>query len=80
MSTLEVGSSLGGYRILARLRAGGMGVLYLAQRAGATEFSRRVAIKVVHDHLAQNDRFCRMFIDEAKLSALIRGGRLRRDG
>ncbi len=71
MSTLEVGRSLGGYRILERLRAGGMGILYLAQRAGATEFSRRVAIKVIHDHLAQNSRFARMFIDEAKVSAHI---------
>ncbi len=66
-----MGSNLGGYRILARLRAGAMGVLYLARRDGASEFSRPVAIKVIHDHLAQNARFCRMFIDEAKLSARI---------
>ena len=71
MSTLEPGSALGGYRIIARLRAGAMGVLYLARRDGAAEFSRPVAIKVIHDHLAQNSRFCRMFIDEAKLSARI---------
>ena len=48
-----------------------MGVLYLARRGGSTGFSRPVAIKVIHDHLAQNKRFCRMFIDEAKLSARI---------
>ncbi|MDB5221243.1 MAG: Serine/threonine protein kinase PrkC, regulator of stationary phase, partial [Myxococcaceae bacterium] len=71
MSTLEVGRTLGGYRILARLRAGAMGVLYLARREGTAEFSRTVAIKVIHEHLAQNARFCRMFIDEAKLSARI---------
>ena len=62
---------LGGYRILARLRAGAMGVLYLARRSGMSGFSRPVAIKVIHDHLAANKRFCRMFIDEAKLSARI---------
>jgi serine/threonine-protein kinase len=48
-----------------------MGVLYLARRAGTSGFSRPVAIKVIHDHLAANSRFCRMFIDEAKLSARI---------
>jgi len=48
-----------------------MGVLYLARRVGTSGFSRPVAIKVIHDHLAANKRFCRMFIDEAKLSARI---------
>jgi serine/threonine-protein kinase len=48
-----------------------MGVLYLGRRVGPAGFSRPVAIKVIHDHLAQNKRFCRMFIDEAKLSARI---------
>ena len=71
MNALEPGSTLGGYRILARLRAGAMGVLYLARRIGPAGFSRPVAIKVIHDHLALNKRFCRMFIDEAKLSARI---------
>ena len=71
MNALEPGSTLGGYRILARLRAGAMGVLYLARRIGPAGFSRPVAIKVIHDHLAANKRFGRMFVDEAKLSARI---------
>jgi serine/threonine-protein kinase len=71
VNALEPGSTLGGYRILARLRAGAMGVLYLARRIGPAGFSRPVAIKVIHDHLAANKRFARMFIDEAKLSARI---------
>ncbi len=71
MINLEPGSVLGGYRILARLRAGAMGVLYLGRREGPAEFSRPVAIKVIHEHLAQNARFRRMFIDEARLSARI---------
>lgn len=71
MNALEPGSTLGGYRILARLRAGAMGVLYLARRIGPAGFSRPVAIKVIHDHLAANKRFARMFVDEAKLSARI---------
>jgi serine/threonine protein kinase len=71
VSGLEPGSTLGGYKILARLRAGAMGVLYLARRLGPAGFARPVAIKVIHEHLAQNKRFCRMFIAEAKLSAQI---------
>jgi serine/threonine protein kinase len=71
VSGLEPGSTLGGYRILARMRAGAMGVLYLARRQGPGGFARPVAIKVIHDHLAQNKRFTRMFVDEAKLSAKI---------
>jgi serine/threonine protein kinase len=71
VNALEPGSTLGGYRILARLRAGAMGVLYLARRIGPAGFSRPVAIKVIHDHLAANRRFARMFVDEAKLSARI---------
>ncbi|HSO37421.1 MAG TPA: protein kinase [Labilithrix sp.] len=71
MNALEPGSTLGGYRILARLRAGSMGVLYLARRAGHAAFSRPVAIKVIHEHLALEKRFARMFVDEAILSARI---------
>jgi eukaryotic-like serine/threonine-protein kinase len=71
VSSLEAGSTLGGYKILARLRAGAMGVLYLARRLGPAGFARPVAIKVIHEHLAQNKRFARMFIAEAKLSARI---------
>jgi len=74
VDALEAAGLLGGYRILARLRAGAMGVLYLARRevaAGGTGFARPVAIKVIHEHLATNKRFVRMFIDEAKLCARI---------
>jgi eukaryotic-like serine/threonine-protein kinase len=71
VSGLEAGSTLGGYEILARLRAGAMGALFLARRQGPAGFARPVAIKVIHDHLAQNKRFARMFIAEAKLSARI---------
>lgn len=48
-----------------------MGSLYLAKRLGADGFARPVAIKVIHDHLASNKRFVKMFVDEARLSARI---------
>ncbi|MGB0681013.1 MAG: serine/threonine-protein kinase, partial [Polyangiales bacterium] len=68
---LEAGCKLGDYRIVARLSSGGMATLYLARRGGAAGFSRFVAIKVVHPHLAQDTQFVRMFVDEAKLSSRI---------
>ena len=62
---------LGGYRVLSRLRAGGMATLYLAARDGAAGFVRPVAIKVLHPHLARDAKFVKMFIGEARLSARI---------
>jgi non-specific serine/threonine protein kinase/serine/threonine-protein kinase len=43
---LEIGSTIGAYRIVKALGAGGMGAVYLAQRADG-EFQQRVAVKVV---------------------------------
>jgi len=62
---------IGNYEIVSHLKAGGMATLYLARRTGAAGFARHVAIKVVHPHLAQNQSFVRMFLDEAFLSARI---------
>ena len=68
---IDVGSRIRDYEIIARLKAGGMATLFLARRGGAAGFSRHVAIKVVHPHLAEDQGFIRMFIDEALLSARI---------
>ncbi len=68
---LSTGDTLGRYRILSRLRAGGMATLYLGKRTGAAGFARPVAIKVIHPHLAEDPRFVKMFVDEATLSAKI---------
>jgi serine/threonine-protein kinase len=48
-----------------------MATLYLAERGGAAGFSKHVAIKVVHSHLADDPYFVEMFLDEARLSARI---------
>jgi serine/threonine protein kinase len=68
---LARGDSFGAYRIVARLKAGGMAQLYLARREGAAGFKRPVALKVIHPHLAREDQFVSMFVDEATLSSKI---------
>jgi serine/threonine-protein kinase len=68
---LRAGDTLGRYRILARMRSGGMATLYLGARDGAAGFARPVAIKIIHPHLARDAKLQRMFIDEARLAAKV---------
>lgn len=62
-------SEIGGYAIVEKLREGGMASLYLGTRGGAHGFSRPVAIKVMHDHVAAQPRMTQMFVDEALLGS-----------
>jgi serine/threonine protein kinase len=68
---LAPGDVLRDYTILAPIRSGGMGTLYLASRRGAAGFSRAVAIKVIRPDLAEDPEFVDMFIEEARLCARI---------
>ncbi|MFC8271835.1 serine/threonine-protein kinase [Streptomyces sp. NPDC057271] len=52
--------SIGPFRLLGRLGAGGMGRVFLARSAGG----RTVAVKVVHAELAARDEFRRRFARE----------------
>ncbi|MEU7010633.1 serine/threonine-protein kinase [Streptomyces sp. NPDC046332] len=52
--------SIGPFRLLGRLGAGGMGRVFLARSAGG----RTVAVKVVHAELAAQDEFRRRFARE----------------
>ncbi|MEJ7731718.1 MAG: serine/threonine-protein kinase [Polyangiaceae bacterium] len=51
--------------------SGGMATVHLARLAGAAGFTRTVAIKRMHPHLARDPQFVGMFTDEAKLAARI---------
>ncbi|MFF5210100.1 serine/threonine-protein kinase [Streptosporangium sp. NPDC000396] len=59
---------VGGYRLLARLGAGGMGRVYLGRSKGG----RPVAVKVIHPYLAEDAQFRRRF--EAEVAAVRRVG------
>ncbi|NEW71650.1 bifunctional serine/threonine-protein kinase/ABC transporter substrate-binding protein [Streptomyces rhizosphaericus] len=67
--TAEHPETIGGRRLLARLGAGGMGVVYLARgRGGQLE-----ALKVIRAEHAADDRFRARFAREARLAARVRG-------
>ena len=66
------GRQLGRYEVLTQLASGGMAAVYVARAKGVAGFERLVAIKVLHPHLAYEEEFISMFLDEARLAARIR--------
>ncbi|MBX3274694.1 MAG: serine/threonine protein kinase [Sandaracinaceae bacterium] len=69
---IDVGDTLGEFRVVSRLSEGGMATLFLGQRVGAAPTDPPVAIKVIHDTYSDDWQFVRMFIDEALISVRIR--------
>ncbi|MET8331798.1 protein kinase [Streptomyces sp. NPDC005181] len=69
MQPLEAGEPLtiGSYRLLGRLGAGGMGRVYLGRSAGG----RTVAVKVVHPHFALDEQFRARFRREVDAARRI---------
>jgi eukaryotic-like serine/threonine-protein kinase len=61
----------GRYSLLYRFASGGMADVYLGRLVGEDGFERRVALKVIHDHLSKEENFVKMFIDEARLASRI---------
>jgi serine/threonine-protein kinase len=58
---------LGRYRIVHRLAAGGMGVIYLARSEGAKGFIKPVVIKRILPHLVGDEALVGMFAREARI-------------
>ncbi len=61
-----IGSQILNYQIKSLLGDGGMGTVYLAEHV---KLGRKVAIKVLHSHLASNDSIRNRFVNEAKTMA-----------
>jgi eukaryotic-like serine/threonine-protein kinase len=66
-----IGKRLGKYEILALLALGGTAEIYLARIGGAAGFEKYVVVKCLHDHLADDADFVRMFLDEARMAAML---------
>jgi len=62
---------LGPYHIERRLAAGGMAEVFVARREGPHGFAKRVALKRILPQFSSDPDFVWMFIDEARLAALL---------
>src|SRR5262249_38244912 len=62
---------LGRFQIIGRLATGGMAEVYLALSGELPGFRTLVVVKRILPHLASNAQFIRMFLDEARLAALL---------
>uniref|UniRef100_A0A7C2JYL9 Protein kinase domain-containing protein n=1 Tax=Schlesneria paludicola TaxID=360056 RepID=A0A7C2JYL9_9PLAN len=70
---LQVGSLLGNYRLIERIGAGGMGVVY---RAVHEKLARQVAVKVLNERLEGNLGARARFSEEMRLGAVFDHPRL----
>jgi serine/threonine protein kinase len=61
----------GRYVLLEKLASGGMAELFLAKALGEAGFEKTCVIKKVLPHLAVDDSFVTMFLDEARLAARL---------
>jgi serine/threonine protein kinase/tetratricopeptide (TPR) repeat protein len=64
--------AVGRYLIYDAIASGGMASVHLGKLRGSAGFSRTVAIKRLHPHLATDKAFVAMFVDEAHLATRIR--------
>ena len=59
------------YQVIERIDAGGMAEVFKARSTSLHGLSKVVAIKRVLPNLTKNERFVRMFLDEAKVSLFL---------
>ncbi|CAN5846675.1 hypothetical protein BH11MYX3_BH11MYX3_29560 [soil metagenome] len=61
----------GRYTLLRRLAIGGMAEIYLARQAAMAGFEKEFVIKRLRAELADDPRIVEMFLDEARIGALL---------
>ena len=71
MLACEEVDRLGSYRLRKRLAVGGMGEVYLGEKIGPEGFVKPVVLKCVLPQLASDRAFVQLFLDEARLAALL---------
>src|SRR6266436_7024893 len=64
-----MGARLGRYVMLKHLASGGMAEVVLARSDGIEGFERHVVLKRIKPEHAHDQRFIRMFLDEARVAA-----------
>ncbi len=68
---LEPTSFGGRYTLIRKLAVGGMAEIYLARQAAMAGFEKEVVIKRLRAELADDPRIVEMFLDEARIGALL---------
>ena len=68
---LEEENILGEYVLLEKISTGGMAEIYKAKKKGVEGFEKVIALKKILPHLAEDEEFIKMFIDEAKLASRL---------
>lgn len=68
---MVVSETLGGYDLLRRLGSGGMAEVHLARANGIEGFQKLVVLKQILPHLSRDEHFVKMFLEEARLAALL---------
>ncbi len=61
----------GKYTLVAKLATGGAAEILLARLSGAAGFEKHVCIKRILPHLAEDEAFVAMFLDEARIASQI---------
>lgn len=70
-STVRAQDLFGKYRLVRKVASGGMGTIHDALYCPEGGFERRVAIKRIHPHLAEQQSFVQAFRHEAELCARL---------
>ena len=62
------------FRLVRQLARGGMATVYEAEQVGPSDFTKRMAVKIIHERYGAHPEWRQLFVDEAKLSAnLVHG-------
>ena len=64
-------AQFGKYTLVAKLATGGMGEIFLAKLSGMAGFEKLVVIKRLLPHLAEDEHFVTMLLDEARIAARL---------
>lgn len=61
----------GKYHLLEKIATGGMAEVYRSRAYGMAGFEKILVIKRILDHLAEDEEFVRLFIDEARIAVSL---------